>query len=361
MSSAPSRIRRSIQRAAAGLAWTTLFTVIAASAAGLAGLAWHAPGSPARAELTYPGDTALGARLDAAAVALATIARDVERLAEEAKTALEEVASLDTERLQASLARGGTLATSIDSRARALQADLADLPGTEPDAAIRYSHETLARRASTLVAVEAAVSLAGHWNAVSLRAREVGNLIAWIQRHNTVFLDAAEHGRNNRYTQAVAGIRETLQIMDTIQTLRDRLISTPGPTVLDEWIERTRAYDVAVRDLYDALRRSGGRTTLEVQAARLEERRAYENLPPDGRAVLVAIGEVARGGLTQAVVAIEDAHGRLDDAIAALESPAPGGSRDGSPGASRDPGASGAPDATPPGSTAPEASPAPGA
>ena len=52
---------------------------------GLAGLAWHPPGSPSRAELTYAGDAELGARLDIARADLEVIAGDVEALAAEAR------------------------------------------------------------------------------------------------------------------------------------------------------------------------------------------------------------------------------------------------------------------------------------
>ena len=56
MSTAPSRTTPSIGgsagRVARGIGWVALLVVLAASGAGLAGLAWHAPGSAAREELT---------------------------------------------------------------------------------------------------------------------------------------------------------------------------------------------------------------------------------------------------------------------------------------------------------------------
>jgi hypothetical protein len=325
MSSAPSRTRRSIGRLVRGVSWTVLLAVLAASGAGLAGLAWHAPGSGARAELTYAGDTALGARLESATTELRAIAADVAALADEAKTALEEVASMDPSRLQASLDRGRALATRIDATARALDAALADLPGDEPDAALHYSNPVLVRRAAVLAAIEAARGLAAHWQTVSLRASETGNLVALINAHDTTVLDATESGRNSRFGEAAAKVEEALAIIVTIEGLRGRLIAGTEETVLDEWIERTRAYDLALRTLYLALQRSKGRITIEVQSARREERIAFDNLPPDRRTILVIISEVTRGGLTQAVVAIEDAHGRVDEALLSLvrETPPP--------------------------------------
>jgi cell division protein FtsB len=322
MSSAPFRTRPPVrlvaQRAVKGVSWTVLFAVLAASAAGLAGLAWHAPGSAARAELTYQGDAALGARLDAAAAELQIIAADVEKLADEAKTALEEVASVDPARLQASLQRGGALADAIDARARALRTSLVDLPGGEPDAPLLYSNQSLVRRAAILAAIDASLGLAAHWRTVGLRASETANLTGLITQHDGIVLDATELGRNSRFKNAVTTLDEALLVIVTIEELRGRLIATTEETVLDEWIDRTRTWDLALRNLYDALRKSKGKVTLEVQSARREEQLAYDNLPPDRRTILVIISEVTRGGLTLAVIAIEDAHGRLDEALLAV-------------------------------------------
>src|SRR5215212_8979499 len=115
---------RAAGRAARGVVWAVVLAVLAASGAGLAGLAWHPPGSPARAELTYEGDAALGARLDAATADLQQIAADVERLADAAKTALEDVASVDPARLEASLSSGDAIAAGIEARSRSLRESL---------------------------------------------------------------------------------------------------------------------------------------------------------------------------------------------------------------------------------------------
>ena len=84
-------------------------------------------------------------------------------------------------------------------------------------------------------------------------------------------------------------------------------------------LDRNADYDAAVRDLWDALRRSRGRVTDAVRTAAARERAAKERLPPDARALVVILGDVARGGLNQAVIAIEEARGELLDALARLE------------------------------------------
>ena len=96
--------------------------------------------------------------------------------------------------------------------------------------------------------------------------------------------------------------------------IRDRLAATIDVGTLDEWLARNVAYDDALRGLWDALRRSKGRVTDAVRDAAAAESVARELLPPDARALVVILGDVARGGLNQAVIAIEEARGRLLEA-----------------------------------------------
>ena len=110
---------------------------------------------------------------------------------------------------------------------------------------------------------------------------------------------------------------DALATIDEARTLRNQLANTVDVTVLDSWLDRIGDYDVALRDLYVAFSRVGNRVTdelREAQAAELEARRA---LPSDTRAMVVIMAEIGRGGMNGAVVAIEQARGRLADAIEA--------------------------------------------
>ncbi|MEA2673642.1 MAG: hypothetical protein QOI92_834, partial [Chloroflexota bacterium] len=93
------------------------------------------------------------------------------------------------------------------------------------------------------------------------------------------------------------------------------LITGSSATVLDEWIQRTSNYDKALQALYVALDKSHGVVTLDVQSKRRDEQAAFSQLPPDRRTIVVIVSEVARGGLTEAIVAIDDAHAQIDDAL----------------------------------------------
>jgi hypothetical protein len=348
MSSAPARYLPMLELAARGILWTALFAVLAAGAAGLIAQASHPPGSAARADLTAEGDAALDARLDAATATLESISADVDRLADVAKTALEEIASADPARLQASLDEGTRLATAIDTSAAALRTSLADLRGDEADAVLHYGNDTLVRRAAVLTALDAAAGLNAHWEQVAAKAGEAVGLTTLIAEHDRIVVDAAALGRNHHYRQAATALNDAILAVANVKAERNKLIADTGQTVLDEWTERSRDYDLALQALYVALDVSGGNpNTVKVQLARAAERRAYEQLPPDRRAIIVIVAEVARGGLTQAVLAIDDTSGRIDAALAEAA---------GGPAASAGPEASG----QPVGSEPPDATDSPG-
>ena len=318
MSSASARYLPLVGRALRGLFWTAIFAVLAAGAAGLVGQAWHPPGSPVRAELTYPGDAALDARLDAATASLSEIADEVEVLADAAKATLAELTSSESERLRAAVERGDEAATTIEARAAELRVALADLPGAGPTATIEFSNATLVRRSTVLAAIEAASGLAVHWRQVAARATETANLTAQIARHDQTVLAAAADGRDRRYQRAERILDEALLIVVDIQSRRARLIAGSEGTVLDEWIIRSRNYDRALQNLYAALRACAcpdGPFTVEVQFANRDERLAFEQLPPDRRTIIVIVSEVAAGGLTEAVIAIDDARGLIEGAL----------------------------------------------
>jgi hypothetical protein len=322
MSSAAGRRLQAVWRAIRAIAWLAVLAVLAAGGAGLVGQAWHPPGSAARAELTYAGDAALGARLNAATQRLELISGEVEKLADEAKRALEEVTNDDPEPLRGSLQRGGQAAATIEVESSVLRGELVGLPGSEPTAILSFSNATLVRRSAVMAAVDAAASLADHWQVVAGRSTEAANLVALLDAHDATVIDAAAKGRASAYADAVTILDSALLTIVQVQEIRNRLVAGGGNTVLDEWIQRNAAYDAALRAVYQALIDSGGVLTEEVQAARHAEQVALGRLPPDRRTIIVILSEVTRGGLTEAVVAIEDAHGTIDEAIAEATPPA---------------------------------------
>ena len=110
------------------------------------------------------------------------------------------------------------------------------------------------------------------------------------------------------------------------RALRDQLANSTDVSTLTQWIDRNAAIDAALRRLYTVLAVTGGKVTEEARLAFDQGEETPAKLPPDTRALVVIMSDIARAGLNQAVIRIEEARGKLADAIAALSAPtaAPG-------------------------------------
>jgi hypothetical protein len=128
-------------------------------------------------------------------------------------------------------------------------------------------------------------------------------------------LTAAELGRAARYEDAVASLDEADATILAARALRTQLSNTVDVTVLDEWLGRNAAYDAALRNLYVEYDRVGNTVTQALRDAIEAEAAAREQLPPDTRGLVVIMAEIGRGGMNGAVIAIEQARGRLTAAI----------------------------------------------
>jgi len=316
-SPAPRRrgARAALPRAAA---WTALAAVLALGSAGLVGQLSHPPGDARRAELTYTADLALAPRLDDIAARLTTVQALVEGLAGDAKAALEAVASGDVDALQTALERGTTRSSGLKSTVEGIQSSLAGLPGEGPTAATVYGNATLVRRAALLAALDSVNGLAGEWGSVTSKAREAASLQVAIRKHDETVAQAATRGVAARYADAIALLGQAGGIVDSIAAMRADFVTSTDVTVLDDWIDRHRGYDEALLALYTALKASGGVRNPVVDAAYRAENTARQNLPPNNGAIVVIMSQVSQGGLNQAVIAIEDASGRIDRALAAI-------------------------------------------
>ena len=301
----------------AGLAWTLLAAAVALGAAGLAAAVNHPPGGPSRAELTWRGDKALGARLDAATQSLEGIATNVDRMASASKAALAAISAADADALQSNLERGNGAAVLISQSTLDLRQSLAGLPGDGPDATVHFSNRTLVRRAEILAAMDSALTLADSWSEVTGRSIDAARVTSLLQQHDQFVFDASQLGTQTLYTEAVEKLETAKITLTDIASLRTQLAAAGEVTVLDTWITVHERYDTALENLYKAIDAARGRNTLEVQAASREEKLARAQLPPDNRAIVVIVAQIAQGGLNQAVLAINDAQGRIERALEA--------------------------------------------
>ena len=156
------------------------------------------------------------------------------------------------------------------------------------------------------------------WTSVTAKARDAATLTLAIRNHDAAVAAAAALGVNAQYAAAIDQLRQAQTLLAQIGQLRADIVTSTDQTVLDDWIARHYRYDKALLALYRALNASHGQRNPVVDAAYREENLARQDLPSDNRAIVVIVAEVAQGGLNQAVVAIEDARGRIDQALGEL-------------------------------------------
>ncbi len=310
------------RRAAVKVAWVVAAIVLALGAAGIVAALDHMPGGAGRPELSWTADRDVAVQLDTATADLQALADAVEVLGEDGRTALGTLVGRDTPGLSAAIGAGTAQLDVIDAAAATLQGDLAGLPLANADRATRYSAATLARFDELSGALASVEPLRPAWERLAAGVVPAVQLTSHLLDHDTIAGEAVQLGGQGKYAQAIARIDTASAELDAADAIRDRLAATVDVATLDEWIGRNAAYDTALRDLWDALRTSNGRVTDAVREAAARERVAKDQLPPDARALVVILGDVARGGLNQAVITIEEARGELLEAHAKAAAPA---------------------------------------
>jgi hypothetical protein len=297
-------------------AWLLAVVVIALGAAGLVGMVDPARESGSDPALTAAGDARLTPLLDAAEAELVIVADDVSELSAAARRALASLSGSDLDDVEAAVAEGDALVLAISQRTADVAADLRSMPivGTS-SAEVDLSAEVRDRHARLTEAATAADGLQPSWARLTASSLAASRLSTVLEAHVAAVARAAELGRDADYDAALGALDEADLAIAGARELRDLLAPTVEVTTLDEWLDRSEAYDVALRGLYEALRDVGGRVTNDVRDAIAAEEAARARLPPDARGMVIIMADIGRGGMNGAVIAIEEARGRLTDVL----------------------------------------------
>jgi hypothetical protein len=325
-----SRVAALAPGAGFGLVIVVVFVLLAFGSAGLIAAVDHLPGTPARAELTWAADEAIRPGLDAATADLEGMTDDIDRLGGLGRGALAALAGSKWDVLDAAIDEGAVLVAGIRDRSDALRTRLLALPGLGRTAEIRLSERSLDRQRRLFDALDATDGLATAWARLAAGGIEAVQLSTLLTRHDVLITDAIDAGLKRRTRDALARIDEATATLDQAATLRDRLANTIDVTTLNEWLRRNRNYDVALRRLYVASAASPNRVNAELRAASNAERAARAELPGDTSGLVIIMAEIGRGGLNQAVLAIEEARASLAEVLDA-EAAAGGASASPSP------------------------------
>jgi hypothetical protein len=317
------RRARDLRRLLFGAAWLGVAALFALGAAGLTTGVGGRPGSAQRAELTWAGDVALEGALDAATADVEALATDIAGLTDASRTALAALVATDLDLLESAVVDGDRRLTAAAAEASAIRARLLGLPYVVPTAAdplppateLTLSEPTRARYLALYDALDATTGLPAAWARFSSGSVAAQHLTTLLLDHDASTAEAAARGRAGEYEAALLALDTSDAVIREGRTRRDQLANTVDVTTLDEWLDRNADYDAALRALYVALRESGGRVTDEVRAGFEAEQAARERLPPDTRGLTVILAEIARGGLNEAAIGIEETRGRLNTAL----------------------------------------------
>jgi hypothetical protein len=303
---------------AGGVIWVAIIVIIALGAAGLVTALDHPPGSTGRTDLTAPGDAEVNPQLDAADAAFAALADQVDALSTQARAALSALNGADAATGQAAIEHGDLLVSGIITRTALLRRALAAVPyvGTA-EAGLTVSDAVVARHATLVAALDATDGLDLAWSRLSTGSLAASSMSRLLAEHDRLVVAAAERGKLAKYASAIKVLDEAKVQIAAARALRDKLSATVDVSVLDEWLTRNEDYDVALANLYKALSKVGTKITKATRAAVAAEAEARARLPADTRGLVVIMSEIGQGGMSRAVVTIEEARAALTDALEA--------------------------------------------
>jgi hypothetical protein len=298
--------------------WFVCALLLSFGTAGIvAGMA-HQPGTSPRAELTWAADQRILPGLTTAAADLGALTQDVDALGDLGTRALLAVNDGATSRLVTAIGGGDDVLTKIEAKTAALRAKLATLPGVGPGADGRLGGTALRRYQTLTGALDATGGLADSWGRLTAASLAAMRLRTTLDDHDRSTAAAARLGTAGKYAEAIAQLAKSDSALAEARKQRDSMAASVDVAVLTEWIDRNAAYDRALRAVYQVLRSAGTKVTPAVEKAYAAEQAARALLPGDTRGLIVIMSDVARGGLNQAIIGIEEAKGRLTDALDAF-------------------------------------------
>jgi hypothetical protein len=320
-----TRIVNLSRQAVAVLVWLAAVLAIAFGSAGVvAGLDTPAADGSDRTGRTARGDAMVDRALDPIEPELHALADDVHTLSGQARGVLAALAANDVALAESAAASGTALVNDIDAQAAALRDALGSVPIVDGgEAAYALSPATRDRYANGVDAVEATDGLNGQWTRLTVGSLSATRLSGLLDNHDRAVVAAAERGRAADYDAALGHLEDADAAITQARAMRDELARSVDVTTLDAWLDRSAAYDKALRALYAALRASGGVVNEAVRNAARDEAAAKRRLPPDTRALVLIMSDLGRGGMTDSAVAIEQAAADIDEALSPPELPRP--------------------------------------
>ncbi len=323
MPSVLSRLLGAVTWVVSHIAWLALTAAVSLGAAGLTATLEHRPGTAAREELTWAADQQVAGPLDGIVNDLGTLSADFTDLGIQGRAALSALAATDPVGVGQAIDGGKALVDRIAAETTSLRNRLAELPATGPDQGTRLGPTLLARMSGVSSTLAVTQGIATAWATLTAGAASASQLTTLLTQHDKVAGQGVQLGSQGRYADALVQFDTADAVLRQASDLRDRLGNTADVETLSSWIARNQAIDAALRKLYTTMVASGGVVNAEARTALDEVAAARQALPPDTRGLVVIMAELAQSGMNQAVIRIEQARGRLADAVAQLSASPP--------------------------------------
>jgi hypothetical protein len=314
-----ARIRRRIARLLFVAVWVVVMVLVALGSAGLIASLDHPPGSPARQELTWVGDSALAPKLATGRTQLEEIGGQLDRLGTLARGSLAAAIADKTATVDQAIADGTALVGQIDLETDLLTAGLLALPGVGPNPDLHLSRPTQETLHLMVDALDSTRTLSSDWVALTKGTIDASRLTGLLDQHDKLIVSAIDAAIGRKFKTAIARIDRAAAKLKEAGTIRDTLRARTDVATLSEWLRRNENYDVALRRLYIISARSPVVITQAMRNALAAEKRARDALPRDRSALVIIVSELSRGGLNQAVIRIEMARNDVADGLAALD------------------------------------------
>ncbi len=317
-----------MRRVSSGLrtaVWLGLLALVAVGGAGLIVGVDPPPTDARRPELTARGDQRFARAAPALQDTVTGLSEEADALAAAARSASRGLRALDPGAARDGVRQGEAALQAVDVAGQEMTAAHEALLTAIDGAALGTSNQ--ARLAAALDAESAMETLPEAWSRVVAAVSRAAAMLDALERHDEAIAAATEAAREaatgapdgGGYVPALGSLDAASAQRAAIAALRDGVPQGSDTPALDDWLARAGAHDDALRRLYEALQASGGRST-DATAAAQREVEALQGALPVGREVFLAmVTEMTEPGLTEALVAIEQARGIMRDAEVALD------------------------------------------
>ncbi len=304
--------------------WTMVLVLAALGGAGLA-VAADRPGNPVqRPELTYRADTAAQPWIDHMAADLDSANQDATELSNSGFNVLGSLQALDRDGATSALRAGDQVAADMANLATGLR-DTESRAHASIDR-WRLGPQTVGLFDSIDAAIASAEDLSTEWDGLAATGRAVVSVLEGFDGHDQAVIQATNAGRDGHWSDALALLNgAATDGLSIVGAARDQLAQSGTVDTLDDLLARERAYDAALVALYQYFADGGAQSGAQFDALKAAVDQAQAALPADNGALVVIVGETSGTPIADQLLAMDTAHGVINDALQAVSDAKTGG------------------------------------